>query len=100
MTLVRDQPESEGIIWGHEYGHRHGWDEVVGARRGMKDVLSPENREMTTSECSAYTAPAPLMTRNAQGPPAVRPIEECVRERHIHGVPYDEARQYGPAVVP
>jgi hypothetical protein len=40
----------------------------------------------------AEPEPAP-----AAGPPT---IEQFVQATHIHGVPYDEARAYGPKVVP
>lgn len=115
IVVLRHDPELEGILWLHEFGHNKGLGHTNQVKRVMQHSIGKENRLVTSAECealrikvagavSAGTAgddksvptPVPQTTK----PPTTMPIEEFVSRMWIHGVPYSEARKYGDDALP
>lgn len=97
----------EAVVWAHEFGHNQGipGDYVTPPDRVMNVTNSDVNRQVSAAECTAFQqASVPnilALTQVAQKREAgMIDISDFVRQRFIHGVPYEEASKYDSSVVP
>ena len=118
FVAVRFSASLEGILWTHEFGHNQGLPHRIGNNFVMNPFITATAREVNAAECAAYrdrdTAEALMMSAAARAREeevsltgvtvaAVQPdlgIEEFVRRFYVHGVPYNEARRFGPSAIP
>jgi hypothetical protein len=106
LAVVRFQASLEGILWAHEFGHNKGLSHRNDDPNAiMNGTISSSRLRMTQAECDAFRT-APLIALASQevmpaaGESSLMPVEDFVRQIFIHGVPYDQASQYGPDAVP
>ena len=102
LIVVRFDPNQEGILWLHEFGHNRGLLHRNDRFAVMNETIDTVRRAVNKEECDMYmglsgqsTAFHGLMSGKRQ-----TAIEEFVRQTYIHGVPYEEASRYGKKVVP
>jgi HEAT repeat protein len=74
----------------------------------MHDTIDTANRMVNDTECTAYRVLPAITTIQAQteqfqsrqGSGSLKDIRKFVGQTFIHGVPYEEATQYGTETVP
>lgn len=99
IVVVRQPPDVEGQLWGHEFGHNRGLDHVDDPQRLMNPFLATTAKDVDAQECQAYRGPEPLLQaaserrfpRPAMAAPVVAEVAQArdilafVRQRNVHG---------------
>jgi hypothetical protein len=106
FVAVRTGARLEGPLWAHEFGHNkglgHRGDDPNAIMNGTSDV---SHRRVNAAECAAYrTAPARAALQAdvvlSRGPDGLPDVREFVRQRFVHGVPYELAHRFPATAVP
>ena len=97
MIVVRFTPEpelqQEGILWAHEYGHTRNLSHRDESDAVMNPVIEADHRKVNQEEADTYLESAEAAT-SAEGIPQVANVRDFVHQTFIHGVPFDQARQF------
>jgi hypothetical protein len=105
FAVVRFTPALEGILWLHEFGHNKGLPHRNDANAVMAPSIASTRLHLNTTECNALRVtpmldePVAIMA-SAAVHDELPDIEEFVRQIYFHGVPFEDASQYGPDVIP
>ncbi|MGH9461908.1 MAG: HEAT repeat domain-containing protein [Vicinamibacteria bacterium] len=106
MVVVRFRPAQEGILWLHEFCHTKGRSHRNDENAVMFPSIGDNRRQLNAAECdaleavAAMTASPPSATGELMAQTALPDIGDFVRQTYFHGVPFEVAARYEPAVVP
>ena len=106
MVVVRFRPAQEGILWLHEFCHTKGRSHRNDENAVMFPSIGDNRRQLNTAECdalevvAAMTASLPSATEEFMAQTQLPDIADFVRQTYFHGVPFEIAARYEPAVVP
>jgi hypothetical protein len=100
FVVVRFTPSLEGILWLHEFGHNKGLPHRNDVNAVMAPSIAASRRHVNQAECDAFRAqPAvaavafTILPAEAQEMP--QDVRDFVRQIYFHGVPFEQARQFG-----
>lgn len=95
MVVVRlFDAELEAVLWAHEYGHTRGLPDRGGDNVVMDGTIEALHRRVDQTECDAYLEFG-QSNFAPQAIPQPASVRDFVHQRFIHGVPYQQAQQYG-----
>jgi len=106
MVVVPFGPAQEGILWLHEFCHTKGRSHRNDENAVMFPSIGDNRRQLNTAECdalevvAAMTASPPSATGELMAQTELPDIADFVRQTYFHGVPFEIAARYEPAVVP
>lgn len=116
QLVVRTDPNIEGVVWAHEFGHTRGLPHRANTPGNVGAVMFPialaDNVRINQSECSAFRQVESTDGGNAFGAAAanvdsdrlidseITDIKQFVRGIYIHGLPYQAASRFGSESVP
>ena len=100
FITVRIGAASEGLLWAHEFGHNKGLAHRAGTNFLMNPVLGATTNRVNAAECTAFRSATGVAPLPDTGAPEVTTIEIFVLRHYFEGIPYDQARAFGPAALP
>jgi hypothetical protein len=115
LAVVRFTSSQEGILWAHEYGHNKGLSHRNDVNAVMNPTIGSTRRRVNQTECNAYrtlpglgAATGTVLAQYSAATPTEDhgqsggrgDVKEFVRQIYIHGVPYEQASQFGAESVP
>ncbi len=97
----------DGVLWAHAFGLNQGLSQCTSGcqmHRLMNYYILSSNRIIDAAECAGFLAPRPTSALAEFAPLSLGqqhlasdlPVEDFVRRFYINGIPYHQARRYGP----
>ncbi|MCA9069244.1 MAG: S1 family peptidase [Planctomycetaceae bacterium] len=99
LAVVRFTSNQEGVLWLHEFGHNKGLSHRDEAHAVMRPYIGTTHRRVNQDECNHYRATsAPATSESYLAAAAAEnedvPVEEFVKRRYVHGLPWEQAAKY------
>jgi hypothetical protein len=104
MILARTDEDEEPVLWMHEYGHNRGLNHRNNNFAVMHPTIETDHRRVNAAERDAYQGVVRFMSpaedETPQPTAGLLDVRDFVRQKFIHGVPYEEAKRYPVDLVP